>query len=105
MQIGKGNRQTGPCPICVTGVSVGDDTHLTDNKDHLGLGVLWIDEEIKNIDMKIQESRKSLFDLLGPTFAFKCPLLPYIQPPNPIFWPLSPSNNTTSSLQDYLNLP
>ena len=48
-------------PVCVT-----------ENNEHLGQIVSGVQQEQKNIDLRIQKGRKSLFGLLGPAFAFKC---------------------------------
>ena len=50
-----------------------------DNNDCLGLIVSGLDEEQKNVDQNITLCRGSLFNLLGPSFSFKCLLSPALQ--------------------------
>ena len=57
----------------------GDTINVTENNDHLGLIVSGVDEEMKNVDKNIQNTRKSLFSLLGPAFAYRCKLSPTVQ--------------------------
>ena len=57
----------------------GDTINVTENNDQLGLIVSGVDEEMKNVDKNIQNTRKSLFSLLGPAFAYRCKLSPTVQ--------------------------
>ena len=57
----------------------GDTINVTENNDHLGLVVSGLKEEVKNVDKNLLNTRKSLFSLLGPAFAFRCKLSPTVQ--------------------------
>jgi hypothetical protein len=52
---------------------------VVEENDHLGLVVSGWDEEQKNLDQNITKCRKSLFALLGSSFAYKCKLSPVTQ--------------------------
>ena len=51
---------------------------VADENEHLGLIVSGSDEEIKNIDKNIDSARKTLFNLLGSIFLYKCKLSPSV---------------------------
>ena len=57
----------------------GHQIPVADENNHLGMIVCGIDEEDKNVEMKLEKGRKSLFALLGPAFAYKCLLPPTLQ--------------------------
>ena len=52
----------------------GKKLDVTDDNDHLGLIVSGVDEERKNVDKCVDSARKTLFNLLGNIFSFKCKL-------------------------------
>ena len=52
---------------------------VTENNEHLGQIVSGRRQEEKNIDLRLQKGRKSLFSLLGAGFAFKCNLSPTVK--------------------------
>ena len=52
----------------------GNPLAVTEDNEHLGLIVSGLDEEIKNVDKKIDSARQTLFNLLGNIFSFKCKL-------------------------------
>ena len=41
---------------------------VSENNDHLGQIVSGVDQEQKNVDLKIIKARNALFGLLGPAF-------------------------------------
>ena len=57
----------------------GESICVTENNEHLGIVVSGKNEELKNVDRRIQECRKSLYSLLGPAYAFKCLLPPSVK--------------------------
>ena len=57
----------------------GNKIPVTLENNNLGLIVSGLDEEDKNVEMKLDKGRKSLFALLGPAFAYKCLLSPTLQ--------------------------
>ena len=57
----------------------GDIVSVVDENDHLGLVVSGSEEEQKNVDLKIQQCRNSVFGLLGAGYAYKCLLSPIVQ--------------------------
>ena len=57
----------------------GDTVKVADDNEHLGLIISGSKQVEKNIDMKIQKARKSLFSLLGTGFAYKCTLSPSLK--------------------------
>ena len=57
----------------------GEKITVAENNDHLGLVVSGLDEEQKNIDKNIQETRNSMFALLGKAFSYKCKIAPTTQ--------------------------
>ena len=52
---------------------------VVDNNEHLGQIVSGRSQEEKNIDLKMEKGRKSLFSLLGSAFSFKCLLSPVLK--------------------------
>ena len=56
----------------------GEPLQVAEDNDHLGLIVSGWDEEIKNIDLNIDSSRKSLFSLLGNIYSYRCKLSPTV---------------------------
>ena len=57
----------------------GQKVQVTENNDHLGQIVSGINQEQKNIDLRITKGRNNLFGLLGPAFSFKCLLSPKVK--------------------------
>ena len=57
----------------------GENITVAENNDHLGLVVSGLDEEQKNVDKNIQETRSSMFALLGKAFSHKCKISPTTQ--------------------------
>ena len=51
---------------------------VTDN-DHLGQVVSRIDQQQKNIGVRIKKTRNYLFSLLGPAFSYKCHVSPIVK--------------------------
>ena len=51
---------------------------MIDN-EHLGQIVSGINQEVKNVDLRISKARKALFSLLGPAFHAKCLLNPAVK--------------------------
>ena len=49
----------------------GNNIPVETENDHLGLIVSGTDEIERNVEMKLEKGRKSLFALLGPAFAYK----------------------------------
>ena len=47
--------------------------------DHLGQVVSGIDQQQKNIDIRIKKARNSLFSLPGPAFSYKCHVSPTVK--------------------------
>ena len=56
----------------------GEPLNVTENNEHLGLVVLGIDEERKNVDKNIESARKMLMSLMGNIFSYKCKLSPTV---------------------------
>ena len=56
----------------------GEPLKVTEDNEHLGLVVSGLNEELKNVDKKIDSARKTLFDLLGNIFSYKCKLSPVV---------------------------
>ena len=52
---------------------------VTENNENLGEIVSGRRQEEKNIDLRLEKERKSLFSLLGAGFAFKCNLSPTVK--------------------------
>ena len=52
---------------------------VVDNNEHLGQIVSGKNQEDKNIDLKLDKGRKSLYSLLGSAFSFKCLLSPVVK--------------------------
>ena len=52
---------------------------VTVDNDHLGQIVSGVDQEQKNIELRIEKGRKNLFGMLGPAFAYKCLLSPVVK--------------------------
>ena len=46
----------------------GEKVQVIDNNDHLGQ-IIGNQQEEKNLDIRVQKARNSLFSLLGPAFA------------------------------------
>ena len=57
----------------------GQQVQVTENNDHLGQIVSGTNQEQKNVDLRIDKARKSLFGLGGPAFAWKCLLSPTVK--------------------------
>ena len=56
-----------------------EEVKVTVNNDHLGQIVSGTDQEQKNVKLRIEKGRKSLFGMLGPAFAYKCLLSPTVK--------------------------
>ena len=52
---------------------------LSENNEHLGQVVNGRRQGEKNVDLRLQKGRKSLFGLLGAGFAHKCKLSPAVK--------------------------
>ena len=52
---------------------------MTDDNEHLGLIVSGQDEEAKHVDQNVQQTKSSLFALLGVAFSFKSKVSPTVQ--------------------------
>ena len=52
---------------------------VVEDNEHLGQIVSGTDQEGKNLDLRIQKGRNSLFGLLGTGFSFKCLLSPVVK--------------------------
>ena len=52
---------------------------VVEDNEHLGQVVSGKNQEQKNVDLKIDKGRKSLYSLLGPAFSFKCLLSPVLK--------------------------
>ena len=52
---------------------------VVDENDHLGQIISGDRQESKNIDNRISKSRKALYKLMGPAFAYKCLLSPTLK--------------------------
>ena len=50
----------------------GSKVLVSDDNDHLGQIISGKKQEQKNVDLRIQKGRNSLFGMLGPAFAYKC---------------------------------
>ena len=57
----------------------GQTVSVTENNDHLGQVVSGVNQEQKNIDLRIDKGRKNLFGMLGPAFAYRCLLSPLLK--------------------------
>ena len=57
----------------------GEVVKVVENNEHLGQIVSGINQEEKNIDLKLSKGRKNLFGLLGAGFSFKCLLSPVVK--------------------------
>ena len=57
----------------------GQTVNVTEDNDHLGQVVSGVDQEIKNVDIRIRKGRHSLFALLGPAFQNKCHISPLLK--------------------------
>ena len=57
----------------------GDQVQVVIDNEHLGQVVSGIDQQQKNIDLRIKKARGSLFSLLGPAFSYKCNLSPEVK--------------------------
>ena len=57
----------------------GENVKVVENNEHLGQIVSGYRQESKNIDLRIQKGRSSLYSLLGPAFAYKCLLSPLVK--------------------------
>ena len=49
------------------------------DNNHLGQIVSGVEQEQKNVDLRIQKGRNNIFGLLGPAFSFKCLLSPSVK--------------------------
>ena len=56
----------------------GENVQVVDNNEHLGQ-IIGDRQEEKNLDLRIDKARKSLFSLLGPAFAYKCLVSPAVK--------------------------
>ena len=52
---------------------------VTTDNEHLGQIVSGVDQEQKNVELRIQKGRRNLFGMLGPAFAHKCLLSPAVK--------------------------
>ena len=52
---------------------------VEEDNEHLGQIVSGVKQEQKNVDMRLQKGRKSLYSLLGAGFAYKCLLSPVLK--------------------------
>ena len=52
---------------------------VVENNEHLGQIVSGRKQEEKNVDLKVEKGRKSLYSLLGSSFSFKCLLSPVLK--------------------------
>ena len=52
---------------------------VVEDNEHLGQVVSGKNQEMKNIDLKMEKGRKSLYSLLGAGFSFKCLLSPVLK--------------------------
>ena len=57
----------------------GQKVKVTVDNDHLGQIVSGVDQELKNIESRMDKGRKNLFGMLGPAFAQKCLLSPVLK--------------------------
>ena len=57
----------------------GQPVNVTEDNEHLGQVVSGVDQEMKNVDLRIKKGRNSLFALLGPAFQNKCHLSPLLK--------------------------
>ena len=57
----------------------GNTVKVVDDNEHLGQIVSGLNQEEKNVDLKMEKGRKSLFSLLGSGFSFKCMLSPVLK--------------------------
>ena len=57
----------------------GQKVKVTVDNEHLGQVVSGVEQEQKNVDLRISKGRSSLFGLLGPAFQFKCLLSPVVK--------------------------
>ena len=49
------------------------------DNEHLGQIVSGVDQEQKNVDLRIQKGRNNIFGILGPAFSYKCLLSPEVK--------------------------
>ena len=56
----------------------GEKVQVIDNNDDLGQ-IIGNQQEEKNLDIRVQKARNSLFSLLGPAFAYKCLISPAVK--------------------------
>ena len=52
---------------------------VTENNEHLGQVVSGRRQEEKNVDLRLEKGRRSLFSLLGAGFSYKCNLSPLVK--------------------------
>ena len=57
----------------------GQQVSVVEDNDHLGLVISGNKQIQKNIDLRIEKGRKSLFSLLGPAYSYKCLLSPSVK--------------------------
>ena len=57
----------------------GNTVSVTTDNEHLGQIVSGIEQEQKNVELRITKGRGCLFSLLGPAFQFKCLLSPVLK--------------------------
>ena len=57
----------------------GEKVKVSLDNEHLGQIVSGVEQEQKNIDLRIQKGRNNIFGLLGPAFSFKCLLSPSVK--------------------------
>ena len=52
----------------------GNKVYVVSEDEHLGRVVTGRQQIVKNVDLRLDKARKSLFSLLGAGFAYKCSL-------------------------------
>ena len=57
----------------------GETVKVTVDNEHLGQIVSGVDQESKNVDVRISKGRNALFSLLGPAFQTKCLISPVVK--------------------------
>ena len=57
----------------------GQSVNVVEDNEHLGQVVSGINQYQKNIDLRLNKARKSMFSLLGPCFAYKNKLSPKVK--------------------------
>ena len=59
----------------------GKQIEVVENNEHLGQIVSGMNQEEKNVDLRISKARNALFGLLGPAFSHSCLLSPILKLP------------------------